>query len=475
MMVDGREEASDAPVSSTEESRTSPVARRPLLDDLIDLTAPKVAELDLPASGTFESQARSLAERHAFLNKLIDEGRGSPGMEAERDQIWVEAMKRFGLWIGEDHEQALAAMGDEESSLHKLAATYFAENPGQLVGLLGFEDYLVRLDETETAKKVAGPYFGEYLGEQGDLGQISKIMASHESMLWDQSMMTALGEHWPLGQKEGLVEKLDDLLEERGYLGGRQAGSTLVALAKRMPDFTGKDWLLDLYRNESVTEDMKNLIKHNSVEVTKMPGFPLPDQLQTLRDFGMYDGMSDHRAQAQLIYYKVNDLLRADDDLLFAFRNGGFSPEETYEKIYQGMPEFHTYPSEVRAHIIRRLAEHSTEGTLALITEGTAEQQAGEKVNASRWSFYQIDPNQLADWQGQVSNPSSEHAGQMAQVWNERTGGNVRRYGSSYYDWIATLPPGLTRDHAVESALNYSKMNDPEQVTDLETLRDSSK
>lgn len=448
------------------------VSRTPdsgLLDGLVEITAPKEADLNLVASGSYASQARILAERHRMLTQLIDEGRGTPGMQAERDQIWAEALKRFSLWIDEDHENALLVLDDPESLLHQLAVASLMENSEQLVGLMGFESYIKRIGDTPAALNRSGASLGEYLGNNASLDQLSWSFTHHPSVVSGLGTLTALGAHWPLAQREALFSELQEFMATKG---NERAfgGAALVAMAKRLPELSGKDWVLSLFQKEDLAPGLKESIYRNVVSLTQQEGLSLPDRLQTLRDFGVYERMSDHRAQAQLIYYKVNELLRSDDDALYAFRNGAMAPREMFDHIFDGMPEFHTYSGEVRQHILRRLAEHDTKSTRSLINGNSAEEQLGELVNASRWSFYQIKPDQLADWQGSIVGPGAEHEQQMAQVWKERTGGHLHRYGSAYFDWLVELPPGGVRRYAISAALPAARKAGSDRLSEMETL-----
>ena len=444
-----------------------------LLDMLIEITAPKEADLNLKAAGSYASQARLLAERHQMLSQLINEGRGTPGMEAERDQLWAEALKRFSLWMDEDHEEALQVLDDPESLLHKLAVASLMENTEQLVGLLGFENYFQRVADTPAAMAWSGSSLGHYLGENADVTQLSWALMNHPSLVLSSKASRALGEQWPLGNRDALFAALQNAMTAEGKRAG--GGAALVALAKRLPDLSGKDWVLGLFQKEDLAPKLKESIRNNAVALTQQEGLPLPDRLQMLRDFGVFNRMSDHRAQAQLIYYKVNDLLRADDDALYVFRNGGMSPQKMYDHIFDGMPEFHTYAGEVRQHILRRLAEHDSEGTRTLVSEAPSAEQAAELVNASRWSFYQIKPGQLLDWQERITETNGEQEQQMAQVWKERTGGHLHRYGNAYFDWLAELPPGPMREHAISAALPAARKAESDRVSELEALVESSK
>lgn len=408
-----------------------------------------------------------------MLTQLIDEGRGTPGMKAERDQLWAEGLKRFSLWIEEDHEKALLVLDDPESSLHGLALASLMENPEQLVGLLGFENYFQRVAFTPAAEDWPGSSLGQYLGGNADLGQLSWVLTNHPSLLFGSKALTALGEHWPLGQREALFTALQDSMTTEGNEGSG-GGAVLIALAKRLPNLSGKNWVLGLYQKEDLAPALKESIRRHAVDLTQQEGFSLPERLQTLRDFGVFEGMSDHRAQAQLIYYKVNELFRSDDDSLYAFRNGGMSPQNMYDHIYDGMPEFHTYGGEVRQHILRRLAEHDSEGTRALVSGGSPAEQAGELVNASRWSFYQIKPDQLADWHGKIAELNGAQEQQMAQVWKERRRGHIQRYGSAYYDWLTELPSGSVLQQAISAALPAARKAQSDRVSELETLVGSS-
>ena len=473
MLPSAEELVEEAPREQRKRVSKESAPDRRLLDVLVEITAPKEADLNLKATGSYASQARLLAERHQLLSKLIDEGKGRPGMEAERDQLWVEALERFSLWIEEDHEEALLVLDDPESSLHQLAVASLMENTEQLVGLLGFENYFQRVADTPAAVASSGASLGTYLGENADFTQLSWALTNHPSIVLGYGASKALGEEWPLDQGEALFTAFQNAMMSEGQQAG--GGAALVAFAKRLPNLSGKDWILELYQQENLAPKLKESIRHSAVALTQQEGLLLPERLQTLRDFGVFDQMTDHRAQAQLIYYKVNELLRADDDFLYAFRNDEMSPEKMFDHIFEGMPEFHTYSGEVRQHILRRLAEHNSEGTRALVSDAPAAAQAGELVNASRWSFYQIKPEQLVDWHDRITEPSGAHETQMAQVWRERTGGHLQRYGSAYYDWLTELPPGPVREYAISAALPSARKAESDRVSDLEALVESSK
>jgi hypothetical protein len=294
------------------------------------------------------------------------------------------------------------------------------------------------------------------LGSTADPARVLALKASLPEDRWLR-LRGQLVNSWPFEQKDALVELA--MAENQAAM--------LVGFAGRN-GAEGTRWLSELMADESLDAGFRD-------ELAKSPRWkdfvlngttmPLDERLKLL------DAEDEARGRdvfGQLAERDLNAILKDGRDWRHAFRHGEADAAEVLAAMAKELPELAARaPEALRNQLFIQLSEEDPERAMALLDGLPEDEKAKIAIQAPRWYFGNIDPNQFLAALEKVPADTPELWDARLDAWNNKTPRNHARLDQEYVTWVRQLPPGVDREMALFSLANVVQGKDGSLAAEL--------
>lgn len=288
------------------------------------------------------------------------------------------------------------------------------------------------------------------LGGRGSLQDLQRLRESAPVCFEGDRAGWDLGKEWPLERRDELLAALD----------AKSAAAAAGAMMERMEGSTGGEWVLAKLRNGEFSKEVTDAMASGSLGTyySNLKGVTLAQRLEIMDQLGTLQKTGADRAKNEMIFNSIMGAFHAygsDSDKLFSLRHGVMTAQEVAEQVAQETPDPGKHRGEYNSQMFRTLAEENLPAAMEMLAGMSAADQEKQKAYAARWWFRNVDPDdfyKLTD--GLVRSDDASVRGMMQDAWNDKTSGNLQRFGPAYLEWIKALPDGENKTLALRSVQN---------------------
>ncbi|MES2921304.1 MAG: hypothetical protein V4819_07150 [Verrucomicrobiota bacterium] len=465
-MVKSQEAHSLAPVAPDQAGK--PTARShglgggELLESFVQKQKDNQKAPNTPGKGSlgdrFNELNKSLpvsADPAADFRKLLAEfsarqASGEPGLSPGpgMDQIATLAVV-LGRWMDLDAKAAFAFIGKGyataggarivSNAFMDTLATRFIEKhglPALIEALAGTENLV---------NSMADVVFGG-LGKRGSLQELELLKGKAPEFFSDYQAGRYLGKEWPVERRDELLAALDP----------KSAAYAMPGIMERMSGSSGGEWILAKLKSGEFPREIKDAMASSLMGAFNgdVKGATLEQRLEIMRELGTLEGMGANRTKNEMIYASLRNCFNSNgnnDDFLFGLRHGALTASEVVELAKDKTVDPGVHRAEYNSQMFRTLAEENLPAALELLAGMDAAAQEKEKAFAARWWFRDTNPNEFYQITESVVEADDGMKSMMQDSWNDKASANLSRFGSSYLEWIKSLPDGENKTRALKS------------------------
>lgn len=380
------------------------------------------------------------------------------------DSATPELAVRYHQWMLEDPAAALRFLSEAGPNkpgpiLGELTSRYLKHLGKDFVAEKGFAHSLAVLGSLPKDRAwIIKQHVVTDLAQRGSIEDFIRLEETSPQPATDRdraSLGRQIGDAWPADRSAELLS----------HLQGRTAGAAAIALADRMEDSNGLQWVLDLVTSGALDSSATKYLSDRSVanQLVDREGVSIDERVAAYETLGIMKGRSDHFVGAMIIDWELREFMFNKDDWHFAFRHGEASANDVLDAAMKTMPDFASRRGEVASQLFRQLAEDNPDAAVELIAGQSDSNIAWARTNSTRWAFFSVNPNDVHNWiEGTASLDDPKQDAAFAEGWRGRSGSNLHRFGGEYVQWAGNLPAGPQRKMVLEGIIANSKTSNPD-------------
>ena len=227
------------------------------------------------------------------------------------------------------------------------------------------------------------------------------------------------------------------------------------------------EWLREVLKRDELKGELprgsRDELNH---EILNVAGLEMDKRLKILKEHPESEGRSPQELRDELIGRDVVRLLENGRDWRFEFRNGKSSLDDVLAAVRRGLPELPGAGEEaMRVALYRELAEEDPKKALPLLDPLPPERQREVSLDSTWLAFVNVSPDDFLRFLAEVPEAKSpEEQARKLKGWSTRAPVDLWRYGDDCIEWVKQMPPGIHREAAMNSILQATAEENPEQA-----------
>ncbi|GAA5123679.1 hypothetical protein JIN84_11685 [Luteolibacter yonseiensis] len=451
---------------------------RPGGEDLLDAFVQKHKSPSSPAKGSitdrFNEISKTLpvsADPAADFQKLLAEYSPAMGAAQGVDQL-ATLGALFSQWIDHDPQAAFTFVGRGYAyggNSRMVANVFFNDFAGKYLEKHGLPALMDAISGAGKLVDLLTPVISKDLAKRGSMQELKQLRETSPVFFESGQAGGELGKEWPVERRDELLAALDP----------KSSAAAMAAIAARMEGSSGGEWIMTKWENGELSQEIREAMASGVFGSSDsiIPGITLHQRLGLMRELGTLEKEAK-KQQVWENYYSwtapgtvkkkdeewiadgmIRNSLRncfnadgGDDDSLFGFRHGVLDVGEVLKLAKANTVDPGDYRSAYDSQLFRTLAEENPHAALGMLTGMPPKEQEKQKADAARAWSNNINPDAFFRLTESVDTTGDDGLqASLQDAWDRKSHARIHAYGTSYLEWIKTLPTGANKTRALKS------------------------